>query len=172
MPPANSDDAAIASSTSAATNPLEHDLSRRDPGLRDPAEDDRAEPDRAEPAPTRTILLVEDDAFVLQVACEILSSAGYRVVTARNAAEALHVFYHHGEVVHLLLTDIILPDGNGCDLALKLATRFHTFRAIFVSGYPENPATKKRLQRTKWLYLPKPFSAASLLQKVETVLRD
>ena len=121
---------------------------------------------------TRTILLVEDEAFVREVACEILSAAGYRVLKAGNAAEALHTFQRYPEKVQLLLTDVVLPDRNGCDLALELTTLCHTVRAIFVSGYPENPVIKKGLQQPGWCYLPKPFSAASLLQKVREVLPD
>lgn len=119
---------------------------------------------------TRTILLVEDEAFVRDVACEILSAAGYCVLKAGNAAEALRTFHRYPEKVQLLLTDVVLPDRNGCDLALELTTLCHTVRAIFVSGYPENSATTKGIQRPGWCYLPKPFSAASLLEKVREVL--
>jgi two-component system cell cycle sensor histidine kinase/response regulator CckA len=128
--------------------------------------------DPASSQPTRTILLVEDEAFVRDVACEILSAAGYRVLKAGNAAEALHTFQCYPEKVQLLLTDVVLPDRNGCDLALELTTLCHTVRAILVSGYPENSVTTKGLQRPGWCYLPKPFSAASLLQKVREVLPD
>ncbi len=70
---------------------------------------------------TRTILLVEDEAFVREVAYEVLSRAGYRVLTAGNATEALQAFREHAGAVQLLLTDVVLPDRNGCDLALELA---------------------------------------------------
>jgi len=65
---------------------------------------------------TRTILLVEDEAFVREVAYEVLSRAGYRVLTAGNATEALQAFREHAGAVQLLLTDVVLPDRNGCDL--------------------------------------------------------
>ncbi len=110
--------------------------------------------------------LVEDQAFVRDVACEILGGAGYRVLPARNAAEAMQTFRGHPQKVELLLTDVVLPDRNGCDMALELASGGHTFKAIFVSGYPENSITRNGLQHPGWFYLPKPFSAASLLQKV------
>ena len=129
-------------------------------------------PDPASSRLTRTILLVEDEAFVRDVACEILSAAGYCVLKAGNAAEALRTFQRYPEKVQLLLTDVVLPDRNGCDLAIELTTLSHTVRAIFVSGYPENSVTAKGLQRPGWCYLPKPFSAASLLQKVREVLPD
>jgi two-component system cell cycle sensor histidine kinase/response regulator CckA len=129
-------------------------------------------PDTASNGRSPTILLVEDEAFVREVAYEILCLAGYRVLQARNATEALLTFRCHPEKVELLLTDVVLPDRNGCDLALELTTLARNVRAIFVSGYPENAVTRKGLQRPEWFYLPKPFSAASLLQKVKEVLRD
>jgi two-component system, cell cycle sensor histidine kinase and response regulator CckA len=117
-----------------------------------------------------TILLVEDEAFVREVAGEILGSAGYRVLQARNATEALRAFREHGDEVQLLLIDIVLPDRNGCDLAIELVTVCASVKAIFISGYPENSITRNGLQHPGWSYLPKPFSAESLLGKVKDVL--
>ncbi len=119
-----------------------------------------------------TILLVEDDAFVRNVANEILRSAGYRVLAARNAADGVRAFRGHGEEVQLLLTDVVLPDRDGCDLAVELATGESGLKAIFISGYPENSVTRKGLQHPGWFYLPKPFSASSLLQTVKEVLGE
>jgi two-component system cell cycle sensor histidine kinase/response regulator CckA len=116
-----------------------------------------------------TILLVEDETFVRDVACEILSSGGYRVLQARNAAEAVKTFRAHPEAVQLILADVVLPDRNGCDMALELAPGTST-RVIFISGYPVNRITRNGLQQSGWFYLPKPFSAVSLLQKVREAL--
>jgi DNA-binding response OmpR family regulator len=90
-----------------------------------------------------TILLVEDEAFVRKVACETLCSGGYRVPTARNAADAVQAFHGHAEEVQLLLTDAVLPDRNGCALALELIAASGGVKAIFISGYPENSVTRK-----------------------------
>jgi CheY-like chemotaxis protein len=119
-----------------------------------------------------TILLVEDEAFVRKVACEILRSAGYRVLPAPNAAEAIQAFRCHPDEVQLLLTDVVLPDRNGSDLALELVTVRSSVKTIFISGYPVNAITRKGLQHPGWFYLPKPFSAASLLRKIEEVLNQ
>ena len=119
-----------------------------------------------------TILLVEDESFVRDVAYEILCSAAYRVLPARNAADAVRAFHCHAEGVQLLLTDVVLPGRNGCDLALELVMGGGCVKAIFVSGYPENSITRKGLQHPGWFYLPKPFSAASLLHKVKEVLDE
>jgi len=124
------------------------------------------------PRACRTILLVEDEGFVREVTREVLRSAGYRVVEARNAAEAMRAFHRQREDVHLLLTDVVLPGRNGCDLAHDLRTICPGLRTIFISGYPENVVTRNGLQQCGWFYLPKPFSAESLMQKVSQVLED
>lgn len=122
--------------------------------------------------PLPTILLVEDEAFVREVACEVLCSAGYPVLPAKNAADAVKAFRDHPEEVRLLLTDVVLPDRSGCDLALELVNASAGVKAIFISGYPENFITRKGLQNPEWSYLPKPFSAASLLQRIKEVVNQ
>jgi len=117
-----------------------------------------------------TILLVEDEAFVREITAEILESAGYRVLKARNAVSAKGMFERHGRTVQVLLTDVILPGQNGRDLAKELRIINPDLRVIFTSGYPENVATGKDSATTKMFYLPKPFSAESLLRKVWEVL--
>ena len=129
--------------------------------------------DSAPAVPTsggRTVLLVEDETFVREVACEVLSRAGYRVLKAGNATEALQVFREHAGAVQLLLTDVVLPDRNGCDLALELSTLCGEVKSIFVSGYPENLITRRGLRQPGWFYLPKPFSVSSLMQKINEAL--
>lgn len=118
-----------------------------------------------------TILLVEDETFVRDVACEILSSEGYRVLQARNAAEAVEAFRAQPEGVQLILADVVLPDRNGCDMAFELAPS-GGIRVIFISGYPVNRITRNGLQQPGWFYLPKPFSAVALLQKVREALSE
>jgi two-component system cell cycle sensor histidine kinase/response regulator CckA len=118
-----------------------------------------------------TILVVEDEAFVREVLGEILRSAGYRVLVARNAAEATLIFHRDTEGIQLLLTDVVLPDRSGCDLASEFAHLCRGLRTMFISGYPENAVTRKGSQRSEWFYLPKPFSGTLLVQKVTEALQ-
>ena len=67
-----------------------------------------------------TILLVEDDEFVQDVAFEILERAGYRIVRARNAAEALEAYRHQEERIDLLLSDVVMPGKTGPELGKEL----------------------------------------------------
>src|SRR5438477_1436628 len=116
-----------------------------------------------------TILLVEDEKFVCEVANEILWSAGYRPLPARCAEEARRLFYEH-EDVHLLVTDVVLPDDNGAHLADELGSRRPGLKTIFISGYPENAVARAGAQEHDFrYYLPKPFSSESLTTKIKEV---
>ena len=83
-----------------------------------------------------TILLVEDNTSLLKTTCEVLESAGYRVLKTRTAAEAICVFHQYKAIVRLLLTDVVLPGQNGQDLANYLRSVCPDLRTIFISGYP------------------------------------
>jgi len=117
-----------------------------------------------------TILLVEDEALVREAMFETLVWAGYRVLKAGNAAEARAAFRRCKRVVELLVTDVVLPDQNGKDLAEGLREICPDLRAILISGYPEHAVTRQASIEDGMLYLPKPFSADSLVQKVRLAL--
>ena len=117
-----------------------------------------------------TILLVEDEAFLREVTCEILESAGYRVLKTRNAAEATSTFGEYKSIVRLLLTDVVLPAQNGRDLAHDLRSVCPKLKILFISGYPENVVTRHGIQEDGMFYLSKPFSLQSLTRKVTQVL--
>jgi two-component system cell cycle sensor histidine kinase/response regulator CckA len=117
-----------------------------------------------------TILLVEDEAFLREVTCEILESAGYRVLKTRNAAEATSTFGEYKSIVRLLLTDVVLPGQNGRDLAHDLRSVCPKLKILFISGYPENVVTRHGIQEDGMFYLSKPFSLQSLTRKVTQVL--
>ena len=119
-----------------------------------------------------TILVVEDEAFVREAACDILEGEGYRVLRAGNAAEAQAAFRLRQGSVQLLLSDVVLPDQNGPALAKDLRLACPTLKTIFISGYPENTVTRYSLGNGQMSYLPKPFSAESLLGKVRQALQS
>ncbi len=116
------------------------------------------------------ILLVEDERLVREVAGEILRSAGYKVWKAATAAEALHLFEQHHAEIELLITDVVLPDERGPQLAMKLQATGKWVRTILISGYPERVIIKGTREEVPFFYLPKPFSAKTLLQKVRQVV--
>lgn len=117
-----------------------------------------------------TILLVEDDPLVREVMFETLVWAGYRVLKASNAAEARMVFRRCRRIVSLLLTDVVLPDQNGRSLAQELRQNEPLPKVILISGYPEHAVCGQAPADDGILYLPKPFSADSLVQTVALAL--
>lgn len=119
-----------------------------------------------------TILLVEDETFLREVTCDILESAGYRVLKTRNAIEAISAFSEYKPIVRLLLTDVVLPGQNGRELANEMRSVCPNLKIIFISGYPENVVTRNAIQEDGMFYLPKPFSTQSLTHKVKQVLEQ
>lgn len=123
---------------------------------------------RAEFCGAETILLVEDETFVREVTCEVLKSAGYKVVMARNATEAL-ALRERVSPLHLLLTDVVLPGRSGRTLAGILQSLQPGLVVLFVTGYPLQLA-EIAVGEPAEACLPKPFSAAALLRKVRETL--
>jgi two-component system, cell cycle sensor histidine kinase and response regulator CckA len=119
----------------------------------------------------QTIVLVEDDDFVRNVACEVLRFSGYEVLPAPNAAQAKRVFIDAQGRIALLLTDIMLPDRPGYELALELRSLQSTLKVILISGYPKGRVIAQSPENG-FTYLEKPFPAEGLLQKVRLVLRE
>ena len=113
------------------------------------------------------ILFVEDETFVRDVTSEVLRSAGYAVLIARNAAEALSLYKEHRGRVDLLLTDVILPGENGRTLAHKLRLQNPALNVLFVTGYAEQMQVHETESAD---YLAKPFSTGILLRKVRELL--
>jgi CheY-like chemotaxis protein len=113
------------------------------------------------------ILLVEDERLVREVTGEVLTAVGYKVLKADNAENALQLFREHGPEIALLITDAVLPDSRGPELAMKLVALGGWFRTIVISGYPERMILRGALG---YFYLAKPYSAETLTRKVQQVL--
>lgn len=111
------------------------------------------------------ILLVEDEAFVREVAWEVLSAAGYRVLSAKNAEEALEIY--GSQEVRLLLTDVILPGVNGFALAKRLKQENPGLKVLLVTGYAEQMSV---IEAADEECLAKPFSADALVRRVRQML--
>ncbi|HWR16287.1 MAG TPA: response regulator [Terriglobales bacterium] len=116
-----------------------------------------------------TILLVEDEGYVREVACEILESAGYTVLPAVSGKEALAVFEKHGPV-KLLLTDVVMPGMNGRDLAQALTERQPGLKTIYMSGYNDKSIFRRDIDPREVVYIQKPFTLETLTTKVKEVL--
>jgi DNA-binding response OmpR family regulator len=115
----------------------------------------------------QTILFVEDEAFVREVTCEVLRAAGYRVLTAKNATEAMRIYEARGDEVELLISDVVLPGESGRVLAGKLRRENPWLKILLVTGYTEQMGPRGTMQEE---YLAKPFSTEVLLGRVRQLL--
>jgi CheY-like chemotaxis protein len=116
-----------------------------------------------------TILLVEDEAFVRGVTAEVLESAGYRLVIAGSAAEALDLYRRCSEPLDLLLADIVMPGMSGLELAAELESFHPRARVLLMSGYAEQLGWCGSSSSGRE-HLAKPFSIPMLLRRVRDVL--
>ncbi len=116
-----------------------------------------------------TILLVEDETFVRQAAAEALESAGYRMLIAGSAAEALEAYRKCFRPVDLLLADVVMPGMSGQELAAQFEGLSPGTRILLMSGYAEQMAAcQPSPHARKWL--AKPFSVHTLLRTVRETL--
>jgi two-component system cell cycle sensor histidine kinase/response regulator CckA len=118
-----------------------------------------------------TILVCEDDANVRDVTCRMLEDAGYYVLAAADGREALRVAQTCGRRPHLLVTDMMLPDVNGRQLAGLLRELFPLIEVLFVSGFSAIGLTDSGAIDPNMSLLEKPFDRATLLDRVQTRLR-
>ncbi|MDY0001758.1 MAG: ATP-binding protein, partial [Polyangia bacterium] len=119
---------------------------------------------------TETILVVEDEAEVRELARRILESAGYRVTVAANAGEALAEAERIGASFQLLLTDVVMPKMNGKELSERLCRLCPSLKVLFTSGYPDNAIAHHGVLEPGTEYLAKPFGPQDLLRRVREVL--
>jgi PAS domain S-box-containing protein len=119
---------------------------------------------------TETVLLVEDEAAVRSLVGEILQSHGYLVLEASNAGEALEASERHSGLIHLLLTDVVMPTTSGRELAGRLKPLRPEAKTLYMSGYTDNAIVHHGLLESSAALLQKPFTPEALLQKVREVL--
>jgi PAS domain S-box-containing protein len=119
---------------------------------------------------SETILLVEDEEAVRELASRILSAKGYSVVAARSTKEAEQFAEKRGAKIHLLLTDIIMPGTSGRELAQRITARHPGTRVLYMSGYTDNVLAQGGVLEAGLSFLQKPFTPGALVQKVRDVL--
>ncbi len=122
------------------------------------------------PKGKEVILVVEDEPGILKLAAQILEFLGYTVLTSNNGEEALALFKSRPGRIDLLLTDIVLPDIKGTEIAQRMRTIDPSIHILFMSGYPEGPSSKTGHFESGDLFLPKPFTPSMLAMKVREVL--
>jgi CheY-like chemotaxis protein len=116
------------------------------------------------------VLVVEDVAAVRGVACEMLRRHGYTVLEAADAATALRLAGNHDGEIQLLLTDVVMPDASGRELADRLVNLRPRMKVLYMSGYTDDAVVRHGVLQEGIAFLQKPFTPESLARKLRAVL--
>lgn len=122
------------------------------------------------PSGTETILLVEDEDSLREVAREYLTNKGYAVLEAREPESAIDAAEKAPHPIDLLLTDVILPGSSGVQLAQRLSASYPQMRVLYVSGYTADAIVHHGGHDPNFAFLSKPFSLSVLARKIRSVL--
>lgn len=145
------------------------------PGLPSSSEP-RIEPGAATSRPAtaytgaETILVAEDEPFVRDLIGRALEPCGYTILSATNAAEAIAMAEGHGGPIHLLLSDVIMPDLNGPDLAARIRRHRPNIKVLYISGFVDHAAVELASLNRETAFLQKPFTSDALAMKVRQQL--
>ncbi len=119
-----------------------------------------------------TVLVVEDEEIVRELVCTVLKDSGYDVICASNGIEALQMSEEHQGRIKLMITDVVMPQLGGLDLARRLAVLRPETRVLYVSGYSENDMSEQGILASDLEFLEKPFTPQALTRKVREVLQS
>jgi CheY-like chemotaxis protein len=130
-------------------------------------------PPRPTPVPrgaAETVLIVEDDEFVREIACRALQESGYNCLSARDGREALALAGSHGGRLDLVVTDAVMPGMSGGELATRLAERYPGVRVLFMSGFTNDEVVRRGLVGADQRFVQKPWTPGGLAAAVRTAL--
>jgi len=119
---------------------------------------------------TETVLIVEDEEWVLNLSKEMLATLGYKVLAAMRTDEAVRLTREYAGNIDLLLTDVVMPDMNGKDLAERIMTIKPGIKRLYMSGYTADVITRQGILDEGIQFIQKPFSLRDLAAKVREAL--
>ncbi len=117
-----------------------------------------------------TVLLVEDDYGVRELAESVLTEYGYHALVAESPAEAIELAKKHSGEIDFLLTDVIMPGMTGKDLAEKIIKTNPKMKILYMSGYTDNAIVQHRVLNKKVEFIQKPFTPLALLKKIRQMI--
>ncbi len=120
----------------------------------------------------QVVLIVDDEACVLDLCVAILARAGFEVLRAASAEEALRVGRLHPGRIHLMLCDVVMPVVSGTVLADQFECLHPETRYLFMAGFPDNPEIAERVVARGRPFLAKPFMPQTLVRKVRDILNS
>ena len=140
------------------------------PAIGEPVQALKASPSSGTPAGQETVLLVDDDEMVRKFASRVLRQAGYTVLPAKDAKEALAACALAGASIRLLLTDVVMPQMRGPELAARVRALVPGVKVVFMSGYTEEGVVRSELLASGAMFLQKPIGLEQLTRKVREAL--
>ena len=117
-----------------------------------------------------TILVVEDDEQVRSLICTLLRNQGYAVLEAESGADGLRVAEQNIREIDLMISDMLLPELSGFDLAVQLRSKYPQLAILFMTGYVEGDIVQRCLTELKAGFMDKPFAPAALLKEVRVLM--
>ena len=121
------------------------------------------------PSGSETILVVEDEEMVRKLVCETLMMKGYRVLEAAKGERAMLISTEHQGPIHLLLSDVVMPEMSGPELATRLVSKRPATKVLYMSGYTEDAVVRGGVLDRGLAFIQKPFTPAALARKVHEV---
>ena len=119
---------------------------------------------------SETILVVEDEDALRTLLCRFFRLYGYNVMEARDGGEALLLSERHRGPIHLMVTDVVMPQMSGKELADRLAPLHPEMTVFFMSGYTDSDLTSYGAPEPSQHFIPKPFRPMDLVKKVRDIL--
>jgi len=119
---------------------------------------------------TETLLIVENEAAIRNLLQMALRKNGYTVLAAESGREALDLVSTHSGPIHLLITDVMMPDIDGPELVRRLSTIRPETQTLFMSGYMDDALGDQGVLATSVNFIQKPFSPRTIAQKVRDIL--
>jgi len=125
---------------------------------------------RATPRGSETVLLVEDEKGVRELAREYLQMIGYNVIEAENGYAALELASMHAGKIHLLMTDVVMPGISGRELSERVKTVRPDIQVLYMSGYADQAVVHHGILKSDAVLLQKPFTLSALALKLREIL--
>ncbi len=140
------------------------------PAIKEKAEQEQGEALLEMPRGSEMILVVEDEDAVRKLIASILRKQGYTVVEARSGAEALAQHELLARPLDLMISDVVMPEMSGPQLAGQMLSVYPQLRVLYISGYTFNAVVQQDLVEPNVFFLQKPFTPEALTQKVREVI--
>jgi PAS domain S-box-containing protein len=137
-----------------------------------PLEEKKERPKKQDLAGSETILLVEDNQAVRDLALSLLKRHGYTVISAQNGVEALELLQDKKETIDLIVTDVVMSEMNGQELYSIVSKQYPNIKVIYMSGYTDNIITSDNGSEKDRHFIQKPFSVEDFARKIREVLKE